>query len=551
VNPSTLKPAELPDDAASLKAMLLLSLMAAHAQQRERADTQNERANQQQNRADNLQKKSDDLYIENLRLQVQVDRFKRWYYGPRADRLSTALELGQMLLAFGEEFDSRPVNKEDPPAGEKSEESPRRIRKSRGRRNLENFGKLPVQEHVYELSEAERACPCCGKQRKEIGADESWQLEYYPGHFERLHHVRKKYACVGCDAEGENPRIESAVKPAAAIDKGLPGPGLLSYITVCKFDMYLPLYRLENHFDRQGFRIARSTQSIWCGDVADLVEPVYRLMIKRVLQSHLIATDDTHMPMQAKDKAARAYMWVYIGDEDHPYNIYDFSLGRNREGPINFLGDYNQVLLADGYAGYNGVVTGNALTRAGCWLHLKRKFVEAERTAPEIALAVVESVRALYAVEHAAKAMKTAERLALRQEKSAPIVAALRDRLDRWKLELIPKHPMADAVNYALNQWQAMTIFLADASVPLDNNLSEREMKRVVINRKNSLFVGNERGGRTMAILSSFTSTCRRLGIDSQLYLTQLITNLPVLKQDELDLWLPDAWKLRLEPAPL
>jgi transposase len=550
VNPSTLKPAELPDDAASLKA-ILLSLMAAHAQQRERADAQDARANQQQNRADNLQKKSDDLYIENLRLQVQVDRFKRWYYGPRADRLSTALELGQMLLAFGEEFDSKPVNKEDLPASEKPDESPRRIRKSRGRRNLENFGKLPVQEHVYELSEAERACPCCGKQRKEIGADESWQVEYYPGHFERLHHVRKKYACVGCDAEGDNPRIESAMKPAAAIDKGLPGPGLLSYITVCKFDMYLPLYRLENHFERQGFRISRSTQSIWCGDVADLVEPVYRLMIKRVLQSHLIATDDTHMPMQAKDKAIRAYMWVYIGDDDHPYNIYDFSLGRNREGPINFLGDYNQVLLADGYAGYNGVVTGNALTRAGCWLHLKRKFVEAERTAPEIALAVVESVRALYAVEHAAKGMKTAERLALRQEKSAPIVAELRDRLDRWKLELIPKHPMADAVNYALNQWQAMTIFLADASVPLDNNLSEREMKRVVINRKNSLFVGNERGGRNMAILSSFTSTCRRLGIDSQLYLTQLITNLPVLKQDELDLWLPDVWKLRLEPAPL
>jgi transposase len=543
VKPAILKPAELPDDAASLKAMLL-SLMAAHEQEKQRA-------NQQQNRAENLQKKSDELYIENLRLQVQVDRFKRWYYGPRADRLSTALELGQMLLAFGEEFDSKPVNKEDLPADEKPDQSPRRIRKSRGRRNLENFGKLPVQEHVYELSEAERACPCCGKQRKEIGADESWQLEYYPGHFERLHHVRKKYACVGCDAEGESPRIESAVKPAAAIDKGLPGPGLLSYIAVCKFDMYLPLYRLENHFERQGFRISRSTQSIWCGDVADLVEPVYRLMIKRVLQSHLIATDDTHMPMQAKDKAIRAYMWVYIGDEDHPYNIYDFSLGRNREGPINFLGDYNQVLLADGYAGYNGVVTGNALTRAGCWLHLKRKFVEAERTAPEIALAVVESVRALYVVEHAAKAMKTAERLALRQEKSAPIVEALRDRLDRWKLELIPKHPMADAVNYALNQWQAMTIFLADASVPLDNNLSEREMKRVVINRKNSLFVGNERGGRTMAILSSFTSTCRRLGIDSQLYLTQLITNLPVLKQDELDLWLPDVWKLRLEAAPL
>jgi hypothetical protein len=244
-------------------------------------------------------------------------------------------------------------------------------------------------------------------------------------------------------------------------------------------------------------------------------------------------------------------MWVYIGDDDHPYNIYDFSLGRNREGPINFLGDYNQVLLADGYAGYNGVVTGNALTRAGCWLHLKRKFVEAERTAPEIALAVVESVRALYAVEHASRALTPSERLKMRQEKSAPLVAALRDRLDRWKLELIPKHPMADAVNYALNQWRAMTTFLEDPAVPPDNNASEREMKRVVINRKNSLFVGNERGGRTMAILSSFTSTCRRLGIDSQLYLTQLIANLPALKQNELDLWLPDIWKQRIVPAPL
>jgi len=192
-------------------------------------------------RADHLQKKSDELYIENLRLQVQVDRFKRWYYGPRADKLTTALELGLMLLAFGEEFDSKPVDKEDLVPGEKPEETPRRIRKARDRRNLGNFDKLPVQELVYELSEAERACPCCGKQRKEIGSDESWQLEYYPGHFERLHHVRKKYGCARCDAEGMNPRIASAEKPAVAVDKGLPGPGLLSYIVTSKYDMYLPL----------------------------------------------------------------------------------------------------------------------------------------------------------------------------------------------------------------------------------------------------------------------------------------------------------------------
>ena len=535
-------PAELPDDAATLKAMLL-SLMAEREQEKRRAD-------EQQYRAEGLQKRSDDLYLANLRLQVEVDRFKRWYYGPRADRLITPIALGQMLLAFGEEFDSEPVNKDDLLANEKPEESPRRIRKVRGRRNLKNFDKLPVQQHVYELSEAERACPCCGKTRAEIGADESWQLEYYPGHFERLHHIRKKYGCSHCDADGENPRIQSALKPAAAIDKGLAAPGLLSYIVTSKFSTYTPLYRLEDIFKRQGFEIARSTQSIWCGDVADLLEPLYRHMIKRILQSHLIATDDTHMPMLAKEKTAKAYMWVYLGDEEHPYNIYDFSTSRNREGPINFLGDYNQVLLADGYAGYNGVVTGNALVRAGCWLHLKRKFVEAERTAPEIALSVVKSVRALYAVEHDAKAMKPAERLKLRQERSAPIVASLEARLQKWKLELIPKHPMADAVNYALNQWSAMTTCLNDAAVPLDNNQSEREMKRVVINRKNSLFVGNERGGKTAAILSSFTSTCRRLEIDPQLYLTQLISIMPILKQDQINHWLPDIWKQRLQPAP-
>jgi transposase len=549
VKPFALDPLQLPDDAALLKAMLL-SVLEEKEREKERAEEQSQRANQQQQRADYLQSKSDELYVEMLRMQVQLDRFKRWYYGSRADRLTTPLELGQMLLAFGEELEAKPINKDDPLDNEPQDEQPRRISRSRGRRKIENFDKLPVQELIYELSEAERRCPCCGKTRAEIGVDENWQIEYYPGHFERLHHVRKKYACASCDAEGVNPRIQSADKPASAIDKGLPGPGLLSYIVTSKFDMYVPLYRLENLFERQGFRIARSTQSIWCGDAADVIEPVYQRMIERILKSHLIATDDTHMPMQAKDKTAKAYMWVYIGDEDHPYNIYDFRLGRNREGPINFLGDYNQVLLADGYAAYNGVVTSNALVRAGCWLHLRRKFVDAERSAPEIALDVVESVRALYAVEHAAKSMTPTERLALRQQRSAPIVEALYERMSRWQLQLIPKHPMQDAITYATNQWQAMNTFLTDAAVPLDNNASEREMKRVVINRKNSLFVGNERGGKTMAILSSMTSTCRRLGIDSQLYLTQLLTNIPIIKQQELDLWLPDVWKQRLQPAP-
>ena len=179
------------------------------------------------------------------------------------------------------------------------------------------------------------------------------------------------------------------------------------------------------------------------------------------------------------------------------------------------------MLLADGYAGYNGVVVGNAITRAGCWAHMKRKLVEAEKSAPEIAQEAVERVRALYAVERLAKELSDEQRLELRKEKSAPLLAELHHRLVDWKQQLLPRHPMAEAINYALGQWQELSVFLTDGAVPIDNNVSEREMKRVVLNRKNSLFVGNPRGGRTAAILSSLTSTCRRHDIDPQLYFTQ------------------------------
>jgi transposase len=496
---------------------------------------------------DGEKKRADELHVRLLRMEVELARLKKWYYGPRADKLASDAERAQMLLEFGESLDRKPVDAAILPVNEKSEEQPRRVRRARGRRNIERFKNLPATTHVYELNEAERACPCCGTERKEIGADESWQVEYIPGRFERLHHVRKKYACAVCDAEGGSPRIEAAAKPATAIERGLAGPGLLSYIVTSKFADYLPLYRLEDIFQRQGFEIARSTQSLWCGDVAEVVEPLYRLMTARVRQSHLIATDDTTMPMQAKEKTANARMWVYIGDDDHPYNVFDFTLDRTRDGPKRFLHQFNGVLLADGYAGYNGVVVGNALTRAGCWAHFKRKFVDAERSAPEIASAAVEHVRALYAVERDAKELAVDARLQLRRERSAPITAALRGMLLAWKEQILPKHPMAEAVNYALGQWAELTVFLADARVPLDNNVSEREMKRIVLNRKNSLFVGNPRGGRTAAILASMTSTCRRHDVDPQLYFTQLLTNLPVTPTEGLAEWLPDQWKLRHE----
>jgi hypothetical protein len=279
--------------------------------------------------------------------------------------------------------------------------------------------------------------------------------------------VCKKYACQGCEGNGNNPQMETAAKPEMAIDKGMAGPGLLAYIATSKFADYLPLYRLEDIFQRQGFEISRATQSVWCGDMADLAEPLWELMAERVRASHVVATDDTIMPMLSKGKTTNARMWVYVGDDDYPYNVFDFTLNRGRDGPKYFLKDYRQVLLADAYGGYNGVVAGNEITRAGCWAHMKRKVIDAEKAAPEIAQEAVERVRALYAVERQSKDASVEERLRFRQQQSAPLRAQLRERLLTWKEQLLPKHPMAEAVNYALSQWVELNVFCSDGAVSI------------------------------------------------------------------------------------
>src|SRR5262250_235528 len=374
-------------------------------QERERLE---KRAEEQQRKIEEQRQRADELYLEKLRLQQEVERYKKATYGPRADRLSMN-QLAQMLLEFAEVLQQKPINLEDLRETQtEAEPEVRRVKRRKGRRALANFENLPVHTYVYELSAEERLCPGCGVERKEIGSEKSWQIEYIPGHFERLEHVRKKYACPSCEHQGENPQITVAAKAESAIEKGFAGPGLLAFIVTSKFADYLPLYRLEDIFERQGFEISRATQSVWCRDVADLVEPLYLRMVERVRQSHVVATDDTTFPMLAPEQTQTARMWVYVGDEGNPYNVFDFTLHRGREGPKEFLQDYKEVLLADAYGGYNGVVAGNAITRAGCWSHARRKFVDAEKSAPEIAREAVDLIGRLFAVEKQAKDMSVA-----------------------------------------------------------------------------------------------------------------------------------------------
>ena len=272
--------------------------------------------------------------------------------------------------------------------------------------------------------------------------------------------------------------------------------------------------------------------------------------MQRVLESHVLATDDTVMPLLQPGKTRQARMWIYLGDDAHPYNVFDFTVSRARDGPQRFLTDFRQTLLADAYGGYDGIVVNQDLARAGCWSHARRKFVEAEAAGPQVARTILRFIQGLFDLERRASGLADDERLRLRQAESVPLLEKLHGVLIEQKATLLPKHPLAQAIGYTLNQWAELTLFTRDGAVPLHNNLAEQQMKRIALLRKNALFVATPRGGETAAILSSLTSTCRRHGINPQVYLTQLLTNLPDTPVTALDPWLPDHWQQSRSSTP-
>lgn len=501
-----------------------------------------------------LTQQRDEYQLEKLRLQLRLAQLLKQTYGPRADRLR---DPAQLLLDFAKHLDTLPAQTAAPSSAEaaaaESPDAPARRRaqrrlRTRGRRDIGDLNHLPMIEKTYELTGHACQCPTCQQARQKIGEEVSYTVEYLPGSFIRIKHIQYKYACPACEQEGFNPNIERADKTGASpIDKGMPGPGLLAYIATSKYADYLPLHRLETIFARNGFELGRSTMCLWMADVARLARPIYDRMVQRVLQSHVLATDDTVLPLLEPGKARRARMWIYQGDAEHPYNVFDFTVSRSRDGPQQFLKTYGGTLLADAYGGYDGIVMRQDLPRAGCWAHARRKFVDAQAVAPDLARLIVQRIKGLFEVEARAEHLTHPERLRARQAESGPIIDALHTLLRDQKATLLPKHPMAQAIGYTLNQWKELTLFLSDGAVPIHNNLAEQQMKRIALLRKNALFVATPNGGATAAVISSLTSTCRRHDIDPQRYLTQLLAHLPATPVSRIDDWLPDQWKLSTE----
>jgi len=524
------RPTSLPDDVAQLKALLV---------------ERDEQLTQLHATVASLTEQRDEFYLKSLRLEVRLAKALKQAYGPRADRVNDA---AQMLLDFGERLEALPIPRGDVTGDEAGSSGARRgvsrrIR-TRGRRDIGSLDNLPLIEKTYELTGDLCRCPACDALRQKIGKQISYTIEHIPASLVRIKHVQYKYACRDCERNGDSPRIELAEKTGGSpIDRGMPGPGLLAYVATSKYADYLPLHRLQGIFARQGFELDRSTMCLWMADVARLVRPIYDRMTQRVRQSHVLATDDTVMPLLQPGRTRQARMWIYLGDESQPYNVFDFTISRSRDGPKRFLDDFRNTLLADAYGGYDGIVLSQDLPRAGCWSHARRKFIEAEPTAPDLAGTILRLIGGLFDIEARAKGWEDDERLRLRQAESRPIVDALYVIFVEQKARLLPKHPMAEAIGYALNQWEPLTLFTGDGAVPLHNNLAEQQMKRIALLRKNALFVGTPGGGETAAILSSITSTCQRHGINPQVYLTQLLIGLADTPVSQLDQWLPDRWK--------
>jgi transposase len=357
-----------------------------------------------------------------------------------------------------------------------------------------------------------------------------------------IEHQRVKYACPCCAGQ-----VVIAPKPPQPLDKGLPGAGLLAQIIVDKYRDHIPLHRSEQRYERLGAALPRSTMCDWMAAAAVLLTPLCQLLKEWVLQSKVLHTDDTTVPVRDETRSDHRYgrLWDYIGDADHPGVVFDYTTTHKRDGPATFLAGFRGFLQADAYGAYDGIYTGSngAIVEVGCWAHARNKFSAAASTEPERVLAAKAWVRQLYDVEDEAKDWTAAERLRLRQEKSVPLLASFRAWLLVQRPQVLPKSPFAAAITYVLNQWEALNRYTTDGDLHIDNNVSERTLKLIGMGRINWLFLGSDQGGHTAAVLFSFTASCKHLGLDTFAYLRDVFERLPTHPTERLEELLPHRWQ--------
>ena len=484
----------------------------------------------------------------NEKLQHQLEQLLRQRYGRKTEKLDPAqlLLFAREILAAGQNTAPETSPSSDTPPAPAPSSPPEKS--GHGRKPLP--ANLPRRPVLYDVAAEDLPCPDCGTVRVKIGEVVREQLEYVPASLVVLKHIRPKYACKCCEGN-----IIIAERLADPIEKGLPGPGLMAQVAVSKYADHLPLYRQEGIFRRHGVELPRQTTCDWMAVCADLLEPIWKVMHRLILESKVVQTDDT--PVTVLDPVVGRFigrLWVYLGDHDHRYVVYHFTEDRSGDGPQQMLKGYEGYLQADAYSGYDFLFTDGKIHEVGCWMHARRKFYEARTTDPPRAHQALAWISLLYDLEDEAKEkqLNDAQRHALRQEKSRPILMKLKEWLDHDEQQkVLPKSPIGEAIGYALNHWGALERYLEAGFLEIDNGASERAMKPVAIGRKNWLFAGSKAGGRTAAILMSLCTTCKNLKVDPLAYLTDVLSRLSTHPARRIEELLPDRWQAMREAAAI
>jgi len=467
----------------------------------------------------------------------RVDYLARRLFGRRSEKMKVNPD---QLLLF-EQGESEIEVKPDEES-ETEPAPPRKKRKGHGRRKKlpENLPRVRV---VIDVSDEEKNCSPCGREMKVIGEEVSEMLDYKPASLFVWQIVRPKYACADPECDSG---VVIADMPARPIDKGLPGPGLLAHVITSKYCDHLPLYRQESILARHGVELSRKTLCDWVLRSAEILKPIVDAMKKEVVKSHVIHTDDT--PIQTlirgkKGHSHRAYLWPYVGDTDHPYNIYDFTWTRSGAGPKEILEDYKGHVQADAYPGYNALYESGDIVEVGCWMHVRRKFFDAKGSSPVYAHQAIEYIKDLYDIERDAKELSDEDRCAMRRERSRPLLDSIKTWLDELEPDVLPQSPLGKAIGYAVNNWDALSRYVDDGRLSIDNGAAERAIRPLVIGRKNYMFMGSARGGHAAAVLYSLVQSAKRHGVDPFAYIQDLLVRIDTHPHKQIEQLFPDNWK--------
>lgn len=476
------------------------------------------------------------LTAENARLAEQLANALR----PFA-RKSEKVDAAQLALAFQKlsDADRAAANVDEtpppcPPNEKPEEKSPRP--KPTGRLALPKD--LPREINVIKPPAEEMVCEWCGGEKTCFGHVTSERLEFVPGYLKVIEDRRLKAACKKCE-EG----VVTAPVAAKVIEGGRPGTSLLAHLVVSKFSYHLPLYRLEKLYTHMGVRIASSTLGSWVAGVSDALLPLYRMMVDDMLRAWFVSADDTGVRVLDKDHpegVKKGHLWPYVASLESV--VFAYTQTWEGKGPQTFLADARCThFQADAYPGFDKLIKRKKLIEVGCWMHCRRKFKTALDEKDERAAVAIKLIQDMYAVEDDARDKSPDERRALRQEKTAPILKRLLEWMSKTRGQAPPKTPLGQAFTYLTNQQAALSRFLDDGRLPIDNGAVERVLKAIAIGRKNWLFIGSDAAAERACVIYSVLGTCALHGVDPQAYIEDVL-------QKIADGW-PDSRRRDLLPA--